>query len=257
MLEFGHRVAEKTNSRDLFAGDGGVVDRVAPALPEISEWSRSEKLTKEKSMLGFYISGHPLDKYRDELTAFTTFGTAGLATATDGHEVTVGGIVSTIKTKVDKKGNLMAFVSLGDFSGSVELILFSDCYEKSREFLQVDRIVLVIGRVSTREGEAPKILCSELLPLEKLTERFNCQLVIKINDECPEHTIDEALAILDEFKGDTSVLLAAGQNGSEVYIRSNRYSVKPDLKLVNSLKSLLGESCAYLRPLHKINNIAL
>ncbi|MEA3297779.1 MAG: DNA polymerase III subunit alpha, partial [candidate division Zixibacteria bacterium] len=232
MLEYGHRVAETVNTHDLFAVDGGVVDRVAPALPEISEWSRSEKLTREKSMLGFYVSGHPLDKYRDELASFTTSGTTGLATASDGREVTVGGIVVTIKTKVDKKGNLMAFVTLGDFSGSVELILFSDCYEKSREFLQADRIVLVIGRISTREGEAPKILCSDLLPVEKLAERFSCQLVIKISAECPEQTIDKALAILNDFSGNAPVLLAAGQNGSEVYIRSNRYSVKPDLTLV-------------------------
>ncbi|MEA3296767.1 MAG: hypothetical protein U9R56_02750, partial [candidate division Zixibacteria bacterium] len=90
--------------------------------------------------------------------------------------------------------------------------------------------------------------------VEKLAERFSCQLVIKISAECPEQTIDKALAILNDFSGNAPVLFAAGQNGSEVYIRSNRYSVKPDLTLVNSLKSLLGESCAYLRPLHRKEN---
>ena len=251
VLEYGHRLAQHDSSHDLFAGTSGGVERVAPRLPDIPEWSTSELLAKEKSTLGFYISGHPLDKYRSELASFATSGTAGLSGAADGREVTVGGIVALVKTTVDKKGNQMAFVTLEDFSGSVELILFSDCYEKSREHVLVDQMVLVMGRVSTREGEAPKILCSELLPLEKLTERFNCQLVIKIDESCSDKAIEEALGTLEGFRGGTPVLLAAGHNGSEVYIRSNKYAVNPDFELLNRLKELLGESGAYLRPLNR------
>ena len=253
-LEYGHRLAQHNSSHDLFAGAGGSVERVAPQLPDIPEWSTAELLAKEKSTLGFYISGHPLDKYRDDLVFFTTSGAAGLAGATDGREVTVGGIVSAVKTTVDKKGNQMAFVTIEDFTGSVELILFSDCYEKCREYVRVDQMVLVMGRISTREGEAPKILCSELLPLEKLAERFNCQLVIKIDEDCSDKTIEETLSTLEGFRGGTPVLLAAGHNGSEVYIRSKKYAVNPDFELLNRLKELLGESSAYLRPLHRNEN---
>ncbi len=249
MLEYGHRVSECSASHDLFAVDGSVADRVAPPLPQIAEWSTGEKLAKEKGTLGFYVSGHPLDKYRDELNSFATFGAAELQSAADGREVTVGGIVAAVKSMVDKKGNLMAFVTIEDFTGSVELILFSDCYEKSREATQVDRMVLVTGRVSTREGEAPKIICSDVAPLEELTERFDCQLVIKVDVDCSDKTLDKALAILKEFEGGTPVLLAARQNGSEVYIRSRKYTVKPDFRLLDRLKELLGESGAYLRPL--------
>ncbi len=249
MLDYGHRVSECSASHDLFAIDGAVADRVAPALPAVAEWSTGEKLAKEKGTLGFYVSGHPLDKYRDELNCFATFRAAELQSAADGREVIVGGIVAAVKSMVDKKGNLMAFVTIEDFTGSVELILFSDCYEKSREATQVDRMVLVTGRVSTREGEAPKIICSDVAPLEELTERFDCQLVIKIDVDCSDKTLDKALAILKEFEGGTPVLLAARQNGSEVYIRSNKYTVRPDLRLLDRLKELLGESGAYLRPL--------
>jgi DNA polymerase-3 subunit alpha len=216
----------------------------------VRSWpKKKEKLAKEKGTLGFYVSGHPLDKYRDELNCFATFRAAELQSAADGREVTVGGIIAAVKSMVDKKGNLMAFVTLEDFTGSVELILFSDCYEKSREATQVDRMVLVTGRVSTREGEAPKIICSDVAPLEELTERFDCQLVIKIDVDCSDKTLDKALAILKKFEGGTPVLLAARQNGSEVYIRSRKYTVKPDFRLLDRLKELLGESGAYLRPL--------
>ena len=232
--------AELLVPRDSF--DGALADRVAPPLKEISEWSTSDRLAKEKLMLGYYVSGHPLDRYRDEMESFASFKTLDLQNAADGREVTVGGIIGALKSMTDKKGNLMAFVTLEDFSGSVEIILFSDCYEKHREAAQIDQMVLVTGRLSTREGEAPKIIASELLPLSKLTERFNCQLVIKISMDCTDKSIDEALALLEQFDGKVPVLLAARQNGSEVYIRSRKYTM-------NRLKELLGESGAYLRPL--------
>ncbi len=93
MLEFAHKVAVKTNTHDLFADSGGTIERVAPELPAIPEWSNSEKLTQEKAMLGYYVSGHPLDKFRDELKYFTTYKIANLGQAADGREVTIGGIV--------------------------------------------------------------------------------------------------------------------------------------------------------------------
>ena len=256
MLEFGHRVFEQQNTHDLFAGDGGVVGRVAPKLGDEGEWSTSELLAREKEMLGFYISGHPLDKFRDELTCFTTNSVRDLAGVADGREVTVGGIISHVKTMLDKKGNMMAFVTLEDFTGGVEMILFSDCYQKGREWIQPDRMVLITGRVSTREGEASKIIAGEILPLEHLTERFDCQLVIKIDVDCSEEVIDKALASLDAYPGPAPVLLAARENGSEIYIRSGKYAVNVDFELLNTLKELLGDSAAYLRPLGmKENNV--
>jgi DNA polymerase-3 subunit alpha len=251
MLEFGNRVSQQTETHDLFAEAGGEVRRVAPELSPIEEWSNSKKLAEEKAMLGFYLSGHPLDKYRNELLAFATYAAGQLSQASDGREVTVGGIITAVKRMLDKKGNTMAFVTLEDYSSGVELILFSDCYTKSRAFVEIDQLVLVTGRVSTREGEAPKVIVAEILPFEKLTERYNCQLVIKIDTYCSDTMIDKALAALEQFAGPTPVVLAARQNGTEVYIRSKKYAVRLDSKLLNHLKQLLGESSAYVRPLNK------
>ncbi|HUV30892.1 MAG TPA: DNA polymerase III subunit alpha [Acidobacteriota bacterium] len=248
-LEFGHTVFRQSGASDLFEATGITLERVAPRLPEVEEWSSSMQLAEEKAMLGFYISGHPLDKYRETLSGFTTCTAAGMETAPDGREVTLAGIIAQVKTMTDKKGNLMAFVTLEDFSGTVELVLFSDCYDKSREYVRTDRIVLVTGRVSTREGEAAKLIAGEVLPLEQLTERFDCQLVIKLRADHSEKRIKEALATLDKSRGKVPVLLAAQEDGSEVYIRSKKYAVDLNFGLLNRLKELLGDSGAYLRPL--------
>ncbi len=248
MLEYGHKVYAQASTTDLFAGTGVEVARVEPELPQVDEWSNSEMLAREKDMLGFYVSGHPLDRYRDELASFTLCPLVDLQQVVDGREVTVGGIISRINRMTDKKGNMMAFATLEDFSGKTELILFSDCYEKSKGVLEIDRIVLATGRVSTREEEQPKVVSSEILPLDKLTERFDCQLVIKLGNGCEETTINEALATLEQYRGPVPVLLATRENGSEVYIKSRRYAVKLDFALLNSLKELLGDSAAYLRP---------
>ncbi len=249
MLEFGHRVAQQAATHDLFAAAGGEIERVAPEVPAVEEWSNSKKLAEEKAMLGFYISGHPLDKYRSELMSFTTHTAGRLPEASDGHEVTIGGIITAVKEMLDKKGNMMAFVTLEDYTGGVELILFSDCFRAVREFVEVDRLVLVTGRVSTREGEAAKVIAAEVLPLEKLTERFNCQLVIKVDASYSDSLIDRALASLEQFRGHSPVLLATRENGTEVYIKSRKYAVTLDFKLLNHLKELLGESSAFVRPL--------
>jgi len=248
MLDFGHKVMEQSSSHDLFAGAEIEDQRAVPPLPGIDPWSSSDELAHEKTALGFWISGHPLDRYRDELASFTTATTESLGQVVDGREVTMGGVVARINQMVDKRGNMMAFVTLEDFSGQTELIIFSDCFEKSKEYLVADRMVLISGRVSTREEERPKVICSELIPLEKLTEQFNCQLVIKLSPDCAEKTIERALTTLEQFRGKVPVLLVARENGSEVYIKSSRYAVTMDFELLNRLKELLGDHAAYLRP---------
>jgi DNA polymerase-3 subunit alpha len=254
MLEYGHKVFENENTRDLFAGAGGVVERVAPRLPDGPDWSNAVKLEKEREMLGFYISGHPLDKYRDELECFATTKTAEVGESIDGQEVTIGGMVKAVKRMIDRKGNMMAFATIEDFTGALDIIIFSKTYEQVKEYVQTDRMVLVTGRVSTREGKAANVLVNEVIPLENLAERFNCQLVIKLDADCSEATTDTALTLLEAYSGPAPVLLAARENGKEVYIKSNKYAVSVNFELLNRLKELLGDSAAYLRPLEAKNH---
>ncbi|MFQ5498524.1 MAG: DNA polymerase III subunit alpha, partial [Candidatus Zixiibacteriota bacterium] len=248
-LEFGHKVGETIHSHDLFADDCGEITREAPSLDDLPEWSNSKKLVGEKAVLGVYVSGHPLDKYRNELSTFADFTAHALGSAADGREVTVGGILTAVRTNTDKKGNLYAFATIEDYTGTVELILFSDCFEKHRDLAVVDRAVLIIGRVSTREGKPPNVIVSELIGLEQVTERFQCQLVIKIGPACSDNTIERVLSSLGEYSGSTPVVLAARENGSEVYIRSKKYAVEPDFLLIDHLREILGETGVLMKPI--------
>jgi DNA polymerase III subunit alpha len=250
MLEFAHRIAEQASSHDLFAGPGITLARVAPQLPSLPEWPSSKKLAQEKTMLGFFLSGHPLDKFRDELACFATNTIIDLQHMTDNRDASVGGIITAVKKMPDRKGNMMAFATVEDFSGSAEIICFSDAFDKGKEYIEIDRIVLVSGRLSTREGEAPKIIVSDILPLERLTERFNCQLVIKLDVGFSDSQMEQVLSILKLHPGPAPVLFACRENGSEVYIKSRKYAVTADFQLLDSLKELLGDSLVYLRPLH-------
>jgi DNA polymerase III subunit alpha len=248
MLEFGQKVSSSANTVDLFAAAGTKIKRTEPPYPEIPDWSISKRLASEKETLGFYVSGHPLDRYRAELAAFGTIDTARLMEVKDGREVRFGGIISALKVMNDKRGNRMAFATVEDFKGKVELILFSDCYDKGKAYIIEDNMIMLTGRVSTREGEAPKVIVSDIFPLESLSERFNCQLVIRIDEETTDRKLNAVQGTLEKSQGKTPVIFAVRKNGEEYLIKSNRFTVTPENKLLLKLKETLGESAVYLQP---------
>ncbi len=248
-LEYGHKVFAQSGVADLFSLAGGAPARVEPALPPLDEWPTGDKMAREKEALGFYLTGHPLDRFRSELPMFTTCSIAELAYRQDGKDVTVGGIVLAVKKKLDKKGNTMGFVTLEDFSGQTELVVFSSCFEKAREFLDADSLVLVTGRLSIREGDSPKVVANEIVPLERVTQKYDCQLVVKITS-ASEEQLDRVCGWLDQQKGDSPVMFVARENGSEVYISSKKYRVNLDFALLERLKGALGDAGAYIWPIN-------
>ncbi|MCH7879214.1 MAG: DNA polymerase III subunit alpha, partial [candidate division Zixibacteria bacterium] len=192
-LEYGARSQERSASHDLFADESGAAQRTEPTLSDVEEFNPTDLLSREKETLGFYVTGHPLDRYRTLISQFRVTQIDKLPQAPDNSEVRVAGIFSAISVKVDKRGNQMAFATLEDFTGATELVCFSDCYEKSKALISLGRLALVIGRLTTKEGEAPKILANEIVALEEIIERFDCQLVIKVAQDTADHILTEAL----------------------------------------------------------------
>ncbi len=246
MIEFGHKVQASSQNTDLFASGGAAVERKAPDLPDIADWSISKRLSFEKDVLGVYVSGHPLDRFREEMYQFGTVDTEQIAAIKDGREVSFGGIISQLKTMNDKRGNRMAFASVEDFKGKVEAIIFSSCYENIKQYVEVDKIVMVTGRVNTREDEAPKVIVSDIFPMDRISERFECQLVLKVDTETTDKKINAVTKALDQNKGQTPVMIAARRNGQEYLIRSNRFTITPENKLIGKLKEILGNRAVYL-----------
>ncbi|MCP4703754.1 MAG: DNA polymerase III subunit alpha, partial [candidate division Zixibacteria bacterium] len=248
MLEFGQKVQVSANSVDLFATDGAKIERKEPEMSDLTDWPIMEKLSKEKEVLGIYVSGHPLDRFRSELENFGTADTEKIANVRDGREVRFGGIISSLKLMTDKRGNQMAFATIEDFKGSTEVIIFSDCFEKGKDFISPDKIVMVTGRVSTREGEAPKVISNDLISVDNLSERFNCRLVIKIDAETAENKLSAVSSQLGKNVGKTPVVFAARKNGKIYFIKSKRFMVAPQNELLIKLKEIMGDSAVFLQP---------
>jgi DNA polymerase-3 subunit alpha len=177
--------------------DGGVY----PPLPQMKEWNESELLHHEKESLGFFISGHPLARHEPVLRKFANTDTVKLQNFSEGTVVRIGGVVRDYKHYNDRKGDLMAFVTLEDLDGFAEVTLFASVYSAVSELIEKDAAVLVEGRV-TRDERSVKILGDSVIPIEKAEEIWTTSVhlkldVTRIDKERLKHLHD----ILSQHKG--------------------------------------------------------
>ncbi|HPL52814.1 MAG TPA: DNA polymerase III subunit alpha [Bacillota bacterium] len=225
--------------------------------PEINEHPKKNLLAMEKEMIGLYISGHPLEEYELELKSSVTVTTADLLTdiesetqnmgnnpELDGKKVTMGGIITSVKQKTTKTNNMMAFVELEDLYGTLEIIVFPKTYERFKNLLLQDSIVLVGGRISQKEEEAAKIICDTVAPLKKYMGK---KLYIKINTELQPGIIEKLETLLIEHRGIQPVILvneADGPKGKRQVIKVDS-SIWVDINdiLLNDLKEVAGQDC--------------
>ncbi len=165
---------------DLF-GLGGGPEREAPMhLKNIPEFSRRELMNMERETTGLYLSGHPMDEYR-ELARRCQAEPIGSITGDfsqeggpehyrDGQRVVVAGVVTTSKTKTTRNNSLMAYVSLEDDSGAIELLVFSRVLGESGAYLKENMPILAEGRISVRDEKAPQLMCDRVRPLDHVGE---------------------------------------------------------------------------------------
>ncbi len=143
-------------------------------LPNLPDYPLRQRLALEKEIAGVYITAHPLDDYRDVLgkLPFSTADLDGLeeredrGLSLDGQIVDMGGILTEVKGKATKKGAYMGFITLEDLTGQIECLVFPKVYERYQGMMAVDDLVVLHGRLSIREEEAPKLLVEKLIPLE-------------------------------------------------------------------------------------------
>src|SRR6266571_127953 len=139
-------------------------------LPDLPEWDDKLLLGFEKEALGFYITGHPLDRYSADIKRLSTADTSTLAAQKDKSEVRICGIVAALKEFNTKRGDRMAFVTLEDLHGVVEVVVFADVYLKAAGFLKGEEPLLVTGTVDVGE-ESCKVMAKEIVPLREASEK--------------------------------------------------------------------------------------
>ena len=144
-------------------------------LPDVGEYTRENQLAFEKEVLGIYISGHPLDDYeaawRKNISAvtpdFQPDEETGRSKVHDGAREVIGGLITDKTVKYTRTNQMMAFVTVEDLLGTVEVVVFPRDYEKNREFLEVDQKVFIRGRVSEEDERPSKLICEKVIPFEQ------------------------------------------------------------------------------------------
>ncbi len=220
-----------------------------PTLPDIPEWSQSEKLRLEKELVGIYISGHPLLKYQDEIKAFSKPVIAKLANKASGQKVRLCGMISSLHTRLDRKNNPMAFFNLEDFSASVRVICFSDAYEAHRDLIADNTMVVLEGildRKDTREEYS--ILASKLIPLEQAREAYASRLSLILPLQNIDTDILEQVrqAILESPGSCELCINLLDPDDRELLLKSNMSTVNPDPGLLQKLRELLGSDNVWI-----------
>jgi len=221
----------------------------AASYPDVQDWSQKELLAFEKECLGFYITGHPLDHYVETLRAFATTTAAGALAATGEQEVFIGGIVSAMKQITTKKRDPMAFVTLEDLSGFIEVIVFADVYRQSDLLLKGERPLLIKGRLTIENENNNRIIASAVVPLERAHELS----VPDIHVRCPIHKLNTAE--IERFK----LLIQNNPGKSKVYLHvviphksetviglGPSYQVGASELFIREIESLLGRQCVTL-----------
>ncbi len=241
----GKRAKEKSGGQlsffDVF-GSSGQSPAEKVELPNLEEWPKAQLLAFEKSLLGFYLTGHPLDGYRDLLKLFSTATTNRLDRLDDGADVTLGGVVSRLKMTTTKRGNeQMAILWFEDFEGTVEALVFPKLFPSVEMHLKPDAIVLLSARISLRE-ERPKLLVEDLIPLEEAWGRRAKGLQIRLRQTVERNTLQELKKALTTHPGTMPVELAVanGGSGSVRVAVGSTLNVKPSLELLQHLVQLVG-----------------
>ena len=171
-----------------------------PPYMTVPPWSEEFQLAGEKETLGFYLTGHPLNRYLNELTHFTTCRIAELHPAF--HKTArAAGIIANIRTRQTKRGDRIAIFTLDDGSSQIEVVCFSECFHKYRHLLTEDQMVIAEGEVGIDEfSNSPRIVCRDLLTLDLARERFAKSLQIAVSDN-QTFDIKQLKIILENHRG--------------------------------------------------------
>jgi DNA polymerase-3 subunit alpha len=219
--------------------------------PTVEPWTHKQLLAFEKEALGFYISGHPLDRYRADLVRYANATTVDFQTGRRGvGEAAIGGVVSQYREMVTKKGDKMARFVLEDAEGSLSVVCFPKTFEKVRHVLVSDEPILITGQVKN-EGSAEQadwnLLLDNAQPLSELRQAKTTRVEIHLNaDQVTHEQIESLRGVLEGTRGNCQAVLRLRipQRSEAVIPLGSEYTVAPSDELLTRLERLFGERVA-------------
>jgi DNA polymerase-3 subunit alpha len=224
------------------------IEAPEPPLPSVPAWPLLERLRREREVLGFYLSDHPLAPWRDIVRARATADTGRLRELGEGREVTLVVMVSSIKSISDRNGRPMAFVMLEDFAGTVEGTVFADAYERNRAALTQGAVLEVRGRIHVRDEDAAKMVLQSLRALAAPDPASERAVHIDLGGGGEDAPLEWVRDLLSRHPGESPVYfhLKPATGAPPTSIRARRLLVRPSEELLGELRERLGPDAVRL-----------
>ena len=249
------RDAGQLNFFESFDDASSQADSNAPAptptLPSTPPWSTNDQLKHEKSVLGFYVSSHPLDQHRETIDTFANVAVCDITNLSADTEVVIGGMITRIRPTLVKKGRSagqkMAMITVEDRTESIDGVVFSDAYAIAAPLLETDRVLLFKGRVDRRREE-PSIVVEQIIPLEQAAQQLTQTVKIVINDLPLPDTGQPINGELGNLKtllrqgtggGTAQVIIEIQQNDYSAQLRLNGLRAAVDHQLPQRVETVL------------------
>ncbi len=230
----------------LFDSGGDVTARPNPALPTVPEWREEDRLAREKEALGFFISGHPLDRYRELARAFGPAHTGNLKEFS-GNQVEFACVVTKVARQIAKKDNSeWGKVTVEDFYGTATVLAFRENWQDTREVLVQDAVILLRGTISNRERDEddPPLFLDHAEPLEAVAAAGRVAVAIEVapGSELPAELFRRAKSLIASHPGAAPVEIHLGtSNGSTPRLRSRSLRMGVDREGLQGLQALFGK----------------
>jgi DNA polymerase-3 subunit alpha len=258
-MELGQKRQRETSSgqHGLFMGDAGLAPPPPLDLPDVPDWTEVERLAGEKEVLGFYVTGHPLEKYMGRLATITRHDSSSLEELEHESPVTLAGILTSLRVRPSKKGDLWGSGILEDNRGSVELLVFPQAYQQLQGVLKPDKALLIKGRVRHEENQRTKVVVNEARPLEAAVNGPKPRLRIRVDlDQASEELAAELLDLLSAHPGGNPLLLELTRPGEfAATLRVGRArSVAADEDVISQLRAMAGISAVELEKQSKVES---
>src|ERR1700731_946635 len=215
-------------------------------LPNIPDWDEQARLAAEKEIVGFFLTGHPLEKYKDKLQDLQALSILeiGAMTKSTGKDETIAtaGIICNLRVLKSKRGDFYAQAALEDMSGSIDMIVFPEAYKRLQDKVTLEVPVLVKAGVRVEEGTNPKITAAEIMPLEDAKVPLPRAIRIRVPLETSgEATVDDLHTLFRERKGEARVLFDVERSGDfMVVMEAEGYNVLPDRNFIARVEELCG-----------------
>ncbi len=215
-------------------------------LPDVGEYEKETRLAFEKEVLGIYVSGHPMEEYeakwRKNISAttldFQYNDEVGRTKVRDGAKEIIGGMITAKTVKYTKTNKTMAFITVEDLVGTVEVVIFPKDYERNRTYLNEDTKIFVRGRVSEEDESASKLICEAIIPFEETC----CELWIQFPDIDAFHKEEQTLYEMLKFsEGNDRVVIYCAKEKAMKKLPQNR-NIQVEKRILSELNKYFGES---------------